>query len=671
MKKAGLFILHDGPFLRECEWLRQRLAQAAPGLPMPGAVAVETLPQLLEALAAEIKQCDLFVVAAEPRQYYGLKTQLLEALGLPVRVSEGVAALQKKYPEDTMFPSGAVLFIPPEARYNGFAMRCGRQHMLVLPLRMDLLESLEAKITQYLHSAAGAKVVPMAPAPRSVDALLAQMSRYETMAPITPDAIIPLAPRRAPQAVREMPRAYSDADKRHSAGRRARRAVAAGMAALIAGAGLFAGTRRLGGAGEGEMNYVRMQAGDSVRLDSALLDNAVLVENSAPAVVSALLDETSAQEAPVLEAPAQEAPVQEVPVQEREAAPAMQAAADALLRINPLDSIFKLGFGDILHQLLGWLIDLLRFIPDRILPPAQVTTTKATTTAKQTASSDKTTSKFATQGMFSISVAGFGHGVGLSQEGTKTLGAQGWGYEKIIKHYYNDPDIAISNDTGRPSYVTHGGVSYELKEYLARIAYAEIGRCGLVADEAIKTQMVCAYTVSKKNGFKTTDSNQKLLGSADWNSNFAKQYHAQMLALASSVLGKYVSYKGQVAETLFFASCAGYTASGKYAWGGNDPAPYLTGGRTSPETISRSYPTFTTDQIKDMVKAYNSKYPGKAITLGADASQWLKVLRTDAYGYVEQLQIGDRTLTGGDARNNFFGALNIRSHNFTVSFTAK
>ncbi|MCL2299555.1 MAG: hypothetical protein FWC27_05350, partial [Firmicutes bacterium] len=106
-------------------------------------------------------------------------------------------------------------------------------------------------------------------------------------------------------------------------------------------------------------------------------------------------------------------------------------------------------------------------------------------------------------------------------------------------------------------------------------------------------------------------------------------------------------------------------------WGGAAPAAYLAGGCASPETVSRSYPAFTSEQIKELVKAYNAKYPSRAITLGADASQWIQVLRADANGYVEQLRIGDRTFTGGDARMQFFGARNLRSHNFTVSFTAE
>ena len=677
MKRAGLFILESGPFLRECEWLRRRTAEAVPGLPAPCAVAAETLPQLLEALAAQIKHFDLFVVAAEPRWFHDMKAQLLEALGLPAQVREDIAALQRKYPEDTMFPSGASLFVTREARYNGFAMRCGRQHMLVLPLRMDLLESMETKIAQYLRSASGARVIPMHPA-RSVDALLTQMGGQYVNAPISPESIVPLALWRGTQAPAPQPvqAAQAASASGRTWGRRARQAAAAGMAVLMAAGGLFAGARQVRG-GELEMSLSQFRIGDPVRLDSALLNDAVLIDSQPTTVAALLLEELEDFD---LDNPVSEEP--EVFAEEQEETPDLQAApapAAVPVSINPLDSMYKLSLGGVLRSLLDWLLGLLSYIPD--VPTTQATTTTAmqstdshttTTTAKQTTTTTTTTaSKPAAQGVFSFTVVGFGHGVGLSQYGARALGAQGWDCERILKHYYNAAGIAISSDAGRPGSVTHGGVSYELKEYLARVAYAEIGRSGLVADEAIKAQMICAYTISKANGFKTTDVNQKIMPDAEWNSNFAKQFHAPMLALAASVLGKHVTYNGQTAQTLYFASCGGYTASAQYAWGGGTPPPYLTGGVVSPETVDRSYPSFTTDQIKEFVKAYNAKYPSKPITLGADASQWIKVLRADAHGYVEQLQIGDRVLTGGEARNNFFGAREVRSHNFTVSFTGK
>lgn len=44
-------------------------------------------------------------------------------------------------------------------------------------------------------------------------------------------------------------------------------------------------------------------------------------------------------------------------------------------------------------------------------------------------------------GEFVFSVAGFGHGVGMSQYGAKLLAAQGWDYEDILAHYYPGTEL--------------------------------------------------------------------------------------------------------------------------------------------------------------------------------------------------------------------------------------
>ena len=36
---------------------------------------------------------------------------------------------------------------------------------------------------------------------------------------------------------------------------------------------------------------------------------------------------------------------------------------------------------------------------------------------------------------------GWGHGVGLCQMGTVELARQGWGFERILKHYYKGIDL--------------------------------------------------------------------------------------------------------------------------------------------------------------------------------------------------------------------------------------
>ena len=40
-----------------------------------------------------------------------------------------------------------------------------------------------------------------------------------------------------------------------------------------------------------------------------------------------------------------------------------------------------------------------------------------------------------------FSVIGYGHGVGMSQTGADALAKQGYNYEEIIKHFYNDVEI--------------------------------------------------------------------------------------------------------------------------------------------------------------------------------------------------------------------------------------
>lgn len=90
MKTLGMFIL-EREANHECEWLYRKMAQSLPGLTAFNPIFASTPPQLLDLLATNIEQCDLFVIAAEPQQFYSLKKQLLEALELPVRVNEGLA----------------------------------------------------------------------------------------------------------------------------------------------------------------------------------------------------------------------------------------------------------------------------------------------------------------------------------------------------------------------------------------------------------------------------------------------------------------------------------------------------------------------------------------------------------------------------------------------------
>ena len=46
-----------------------------------------------------------------------------------------------------------------------------------------------------------------------------------------------------------------------------------------------------------------------------------------------------------------------------------------------------------------------------------------------------------TEGHVYIKVKGYGHGVGMSQNGAKDMANQGVGFEEILKHYYTGVEI--------------------------------------------------------------------------------------------------------------------------------------------------------------------------------------------------------------------------------------
>ena len=47
-----------------------------------------------------------------------------------------------------------------------------------------------------------------------------------------------------------------------------------------------------------------------------------------------------------------------------------------------------------------------------------------------------------TDGKFSFKVYGFGHGVGLSQNGAVIMADKGYNYREILTHYYSSTDIS-------------------------------------------------------------------------------------------------------------------------------------------------------------------------------------------------------------------------------------
>lgn len=306
-----------------------------------------------------------------------------------------------------------------------------------------------------------------------------------------------------------------------------------------------------------------------------------------------------------------------------------------------------------------------------------VITTKPTTrpsttekpTVKPTQKPTETTTRHSSSktGTFVFTVYGYGHGVGMSQNGASEYARRGWTYKQILLHYYNNPGISLVKDSNLPSTVTYNGKSYSLAEYLGKTAYAEVGPSAPL--ESIKSQMVAIYTYAKRQNFKMTTSNHA----------FRESYAGTSSSIENAIkatLGEYLAYYGSPAFTPYFSTAAGKTASSANVWGGSQNSyPYLAGGRTSPEGDVKRTLTISSEDLRKKVEAYNAKVDSsKRITLQSDPAQWIKILEHDSArgsscGYISSMRIGNQTMRGNAFRLNIMGAATLRSHCFTFTYT--
>ena len=301
-------------------------------------------------------------------------------------------------------------------------------------------------------------------------------------------------------------------------------------------------------------------------------------------------------------------------------------------------------------------------------PTTRPSTTEKTT-VKPTQKPTETTTRHSSSktGTFVFTVYGYGHGVGMSQNGASEYARRGWTYKQILLHYYNNPGISLVKDSNLPSTVTYNGNSYSLAEYLGKTAYAEVGPSAPL--ESIKSQMVAIYTYAKRQNFKMTTSNHA----------FRESYAGTSSSIENAIkatLGEYLAYYGSPAFTPYFSTAAGKTASSANVWGGSQNSyPYLAGGRTSPEGDVKRTLTISSEELRKKVEAYNAKVDSsKRITLQSDPAQWIKILEHDSArgsscGYISSLKIGNQTMRGNAFRLNIMGAAVLRSHCFTFTYT--
>lgn len=251
----------------------------------------------------------------------------------------------------------------------------------------------------------------------------------------------------------------------------------------------------------------------------------------------------------------------------------------------------------------------------------------------------------APQGSFTFTTYGYGHGVGLSQNGANHYASySGWSYSQILQHYYPGTSIVQTGKTDAT--ITAGGVSGSVLDIVSMVTYNEVGSS--MANEAIKAQAVAAYTYIMYKGGNASDLRPK--------SNPPQN----VVDAVKSVLGEAVYYNGSYALTMFCASSGGYTASCADIF--YEDVPYLRSVYCDYDAgYDKHYGTVEVISA-DQVRADLESCLG--ITLSGNPENWISVSE-GAGGYAAYVTIDGQVTVKG---NKFRGYLGLKSPNFTVSY---
>ncbi len=255
-----------------------------------------------------------------------------------------------------------------------------------------------------------------------------------------------------------------------------------------------------------------------------------------------------------------------------------------------------------------------------------------------------------TPGKFAIVTYGWGHGVGMSQNGANFYATYaGWTYQDILFHYYPDTYL-MDTGTADEEEITVNGVSGDVLSMVSQIVFNEVG--GSMSYEAIKAQAVAVYTYCKYHNGDSSDLR-------------CKPHPPQVVVDAvSEVLGQALYYNNDYALTMFSASSGGVTANcNEVFWA---DLPYL-------RSVSSDYdacydPHYGTVTYVDDFQLRNMIEKAYSIKLSDEPARWIQPSYSDATGYVTYVNIDDQLTVKG---YEFKLALGLKSSKFNVYYTPR
>lgn len=246
-------------------------------------------------------------------------------------------------------------------------------------------------------------------------------------------------------------------------------------------------------------------------------------------------------------------------------------------------------------------------------------------------------------GYFAFTTYGYGHGVGMSQNGANFYAKYaGWNYQDILFHYY--PGTTLMNTgTAETETVTVKGVPGNVLMQVAEIVNLEIGPS--FHEEAIKAQAVAIYSYMKYYKNDAHDLKGK------------KNPSQKIIDACASVLGEALYFNGNYAMTMFYASSGGITANCSDIF--SMDIPYL---RSVASTYDAPYDPHYGDVVYYSVEELRRKLQrAYGITLSSNPENWIKIVEGNG-GYVNKVIIDGQVTVRG---NSFRAVMDFKSPKFT------
>ncbi|MBP0972703.1 MAG: sporulation protein [Oscillospiraceae bacterium] len=246
-------------------------------------------------------------------------------------------------------------------------------------------------------------------------------------------------------------------------------------------------------------------------------------------------------------------------------------------------------------------------------------------------------------GTFAFTSYGWGHCVGLSQNGANFYAKYGgWNYRDILFHYY--PGTVLKNTgTAESETVTVQGVPGNVLQQVAEIVNREIGPS--FHPECIKAQAVAVYTYMKYHDNDAHD----LKGKPD--------PPQSLVDLCAQVLGEALYYNNDYCLTMFYASCGGITANCNDVFSAD--IPYL---RSVASEYDSQYDPHWGDVVYYSIDEVRNRIQGEyGITLSSNPENWIKLVEGNG-GYVNKVIIDDQITVRGYP---FSSVMGLKSPKYT------